>query len=261
MNLQDIISEYNTTIDCLIQLATWYNHSLLISPEVLDYLITERGLTKETIELFQLGYSPSVKTTLSFLELNNLSIDSFVNTGNFIKTSGLVFDKFQDRVMFPVFDLLGGVVGFSGRIFEEGGTQKKYINSPSSFVYKKSLFLYGLYQSITQITSYDFVVVVEGNVDVCKCFQGGVNNVVAPCGTALRPEHLLILKHFTSNIVCCFDSDVAGQKAALKARQLCRDNDCNFWSVSLPETKDPDAYISKYGGDAFKDLIESVLKT
>ncbi len=260
MNLQDIIDNYNETIEYLTQLSAWYNHSLQISPDILDYL-TQRGLTKETIELFQLGYSPTTKTTLSFLELNELSVDSFISTGNFHSTSGLIFDKFQNRVVFPIFDLLGGVVGFSGRTLEKNVTTKKYINSPSSFAYKKSLSLYGLYQSINQIQSYDFAVVVEGNMDVCKGFQEGVDNIVAPCGTALRPEHLLILKHFTSNIVCCFDSDTAGQKAAVKARQLCKDNDCSFWSISLSGAKDPDEYIGKYGGEAFKDIINEVLKT
>ena len=260
MNLQDIISEYDCTVEVLTQLSFWYNHCLSITPLVLDYTM-ERKLSPFTIDKFCLGYAPETPSTLDFLKMNNLDISPFISTGNFHISSGMTFDKLEGRLIFPIFDLLGGVIGFSGRIIPPiDETIKKYFNSPTSLVYKKSLSLYGLYQALPKIQEYDFTVVVEGNVDVCMSHSALVDNAIAPCGTALRQEHLLILKHFTSNIVCCFDNDNAGKNATAKARQLCRDNDCNFWDVSLAEAKDPDEFIRKFGGEEFQNLINDTLK-
>ena len=194
------------------------------------------------------------------MKLNSLDISSFISTGNFHTVAGLTFDKLEGRLIFPVVDLLGGVIGFSGRTITPLLQQAKYFNSPTSLVYKKSLSLYGLYQAYQRIQEYDFAVLVEGNIDVCMCHQTGIENAIAPCGTALRQEHLLLLEHFTPNIVCVFDNDAAGKVATTKARTLCRDNDCNFYSVTLSEAKDPDEFIRKFGGEEFKNLINEALK-
>jgi DNA primase len=261
MNLSEIISQYSVTVESLTQLSQWYNHCLNTMQDVLIYATEERELSLNIIEKFCLGYAPETSLTLDFLKENTLDRDPFLSTGNFHTSSGIVFDKLQDRLVFPIMDLLGGVTGFSGRIIPPADeTIRKYFNSPTSLVYKKSLSLYGLYQSLPQIQNYDFVVLVEGNIDVCMSHQAEVDNVVAPCGTALRAEHLLLLRHFTSNIVCCFDNDAAGKVATTKARTLCRDYDCNFWQVSLTEAKDPDEFIRKFGGEEFKQLINNALK-
>jgi DNA primase len=261
MNLFDIISQYSSCVEILTQLSQWYNYCLKENPPILDYATKERKLSSSTIDKFCLGYAPETKDTLEFLKSNNLDISLLISTGNFHSSSGIVFDKLQDRLIFPIFDLLGNVIGFSGRTIPPADeTKKKYFNSPTSLVYKKSLSLYGFYQALSNIQAYDFVVVMEGNVDVCMSHQSGVDNSVAPCGTALRTEHLLLLKHFTSHIVCIFDNDSAGKAAMGKARTLCRDNDCNFYPVTLSEAKDPDEFIRKFGGEEFKNLINEALR-
>ena len=261
MTLSDIISSYTETAEVLTYLSQWYKHCLEDTPVVYEYALTERQLSLATIEHFCLGHAPETSKTLDFLKTNSLDTAPLISTGNFHVTSGITFDKFEGRLIFPIFDFLGNVIGFSGRtIPPEDETIRKYVNSPTSLVYKKSLSLYGLYQAYAKIQEYDFAVIVEGNIDVCMSHQEGVGNVIAPCGTALRQEHLLLLKHFTNNMVCIFDNDVAGKNAATKARQLCKDADCNFYSIVLEGVKDPDEFLKKYGGREFINVIDEALK-
>lgn len=249
---------YNEITEALTNVALFYQHSLYKTPEALKYCY-DRGISDRDIKTFGIGYSPGIQLLEAFALMNSIPQEALEQSLNF-RFSKDPYDKFTDRIVFPIYDLLGSVVGFSGRIWREGDFTAKYINSPSSYIFKKSFFLYGLYQALSAIQQYGYVVIVEGNVDVVSASRAGISNVVAPCGTALRLSQILILKNFTNTIVGCFDSDSAGIGAVSKLRELCNSAGCILYSVTLSGAKDPDEYIQKFGADRFRQSIEEVLQ-
>jgi DNA primase len=206
------------------------------------------------MERFRVGFSPGAVEMLAFLEANNISYEQIVATGNLMNEKDGLVDRFTYRLVFPIFDLVGNVCGFSGRVLP-GEDGSKYTNSPSSYTFKKSLALFGLYQALETIKTQNFALVVEGNVDVMMASQAGVLNTVAACGTALREEHLAVLKHYTNNIVLCFDVDDAGRRATEKAEKLCKAAGLQVWVAHIPSAKDPAEFVLNYGPEAFLDAI------
>jgi len=238
----------NPIYEVLEQAMKYYHLSLSKSPTALEYLTKTRQLKSETIKNFRLGYSSDSWDSLSlYLQKKGYTHDQLITAGLARKKTGrdTIYDLFRDRIMFPVFDVQGRVVGFSARVLSADPQAAKYINTPESPVYHKSNVLYGLMQAKPSIRKLDEVVVVEGNVDVLSAFNAGFENIVAASGTALTLEQLRILSRLTKNIKLCFDQDSAGIKATAKALELATDFDIKLMVISLGDAKDPDELITR----------------
>lgn len=225
--------------------------------------LAQRGVTEETLGTFQLGYAPDAWEGVSqFLQSRGFSEEEIFQAGLTVKRergSGY-YDRFRNRIMFPVSDHLGRVVGFSARAMEpsqsgeaprtgQAGSgsagQPKYLNTPQTALYNKSAVLYGLYQAKTAIKSHQLAVIVEGNMDVLASHQAGVGQVVASSGTALTREQIRLLKRYTDNIALAFDMDVAGQSASMRGIDMAWNEGVNVRVITLPFGKDPDELIRK----------------
>ncbi|MFH1175271.1 MAG: DNA primase [bacterium] len=226
-------SEKNSLEKILKQSALYFQNQLINSSEgkaALNYLLNERGIKKELVEKFSIGYAPNQWSVLSqFLSAQGEKKDNIVKTGmSFQKDSNpsVLIDRFRGRIMFPIFSQQGQIVGFSGRIFppayngQDISSVGKYINSPQTALFNKSLLLYGLDKAKTAIRKENCAIIVEGQMDVIASFQAGVENAVASSGTALTVEQLQILRHLCDKIVIAFDTDEAGIKAAQKGIDL-----------------------------------------
>ncbi len=202
-----------------------------------EYL-TSRKIGNELISDFRIGYAPKDwRWMINYLRSKGYSTVEVAEAGLSVSNAGGEdYDRFRDRVMFPVISEVGSVVGYSARV-APGGDEKnaKYINTPQSIVYDKSKVLYGLYQSKRAIRKEDSVIVVEGNVDVVASHYAGVKNVVAISGTALSVEQVRLLKRYTQNIKLCLDSDEAGQKATERSIQTCLQESMEVEVILLPE--------------------------
>lgn len=212
----------------------------------LEYL-SKRGLKKETITNFSLGYAPMEWRSLTnYLTDAGFSLVDAEKIGLVIKNDkkGDVsfYDRFRGRIMFPLFDSSGKVVGFSGRIYDDEKnrtTEGKYINSPQSVIFDKSKVLYGFSAGKTAIRQKDFCIIVEGQLDLLLSHQAGFQNAVAVSGTAFSEKHLKLIKRLTEKILIAFDSDQAGQTAASRVIDLALENDFEVLVVSLPTGQDP----------------------
>ena len=215
-----------------------------------EYL-TGRKLSGKTIAAFGLGYAPGGwDSLLKHLRTCGYDRSLMVEAGLCIMNDkGHVYDRFRERVMFPIFDVRGNIVGFTGRILS--GDAAKYMNSPESMVFDKGKNLYGL--NLAKKSSRGYYILVEGNMDVISLHQAGINCAVAACGTAFtRDQARLISK---SPVYLCFDSDGAGQKALERAAEIFKEFDTPLKVLTLPNVKDPDDFIKKYGVEQFEKLI------
>lgn len=219
-----------------------------------DYL-QKRGLKEETIRNFRLGYAPQLTDSLSrFLRDRGFRYQEIAEAGLAIAKDNRPhnsFDRFRSRIMFPIADLYGQVVGFTGRIFAQDSSSEiaKYVNTPQTLLYDKSRLLYGLDKAKTAIRQSDRCLVVEGNVDVILSHQAGVTHTVASSGTALTEPHLKILSRFTKNLHLCFDQDAAGVAAMERGISLALQHGFSLAAVKLddPNCKDPADYVQKFG--------------
>lgn len=221
-----------------------------------EYL-KKRGLSPEVIDKFQLGYAPnSWDGLLNFLTKKNNVEDDLVKQGLILsRNEGQGFyDRFRHRLMFPIWDVKGNVIGFGGRVLDKG--EPKYLNSPESFVYNKRENLFGIHLAVKAIREQDRVLIAEGYLDVITAHQFGFENVVASLGTALTKEQIKLLMRYTHNIIVAFDADGAGVKATLRSIDLLQNFGCKVKILTIPNGKDPDEYIRKKGPIAFKKLIE-----
>lgn len=227
--------------------------------KALAYL-RDRGLTDESIRNFRLGYAPDSWNALGdFLERNYESKDIFDAGLAVKKDGGGHYDRFRSRIMFPIFDLNGQIVGFAGRVFGDlakDAEAAKYVNTPQTAIYDKSRILYGLDKAKLDIRRQNKCLVVEGNMDVIMSHQAGAANVVASSGTALTDGHLKIVKRYTDNLDLCFDADSAGTLATDRGVDLALAHGFNVGIVAIeppvgepsePELKDPADYVKKYG--------------
>ncbi|MFA7309019.1 MAG: DNA primase [Patescibacteria group bacterium] len=216
-----------------------------------DYLVSQRGIAPETIKTFHIGYSPVGPDILhSFLLKRGYTEEEMMQLGLVSRDSrGKVVDKMRERVIFPILSAQGKVVGFGGRIIREYTNTNfippKYLNSPQSPVYDKSSVLYGLDIARPYIREDDFVVVVEGYLDVIASHQAGIRSVVASSGTALSHEQLQLLSRYTKNIIFCFDSDDAGWQALKRALQTSLGHDIEVRAILLTTAKDPDELVKR----------------
>jgi len=237
-------------------------HSFLMSPDgkwALDYLLG-RGLKLSTIKRFGLGASPdSWDSLIKHLKSKGFTEEEML-TANVIGKSqrGTYYDRFRKRVMFPVINIRGNVVAFSGRAMpgedKEGG---KYVNTSDTPVYKKSDNLFGINYAKNHCS--ERIILVEGNMDVISLHQAGFQNVVAPMGTAFTSEQVNLLARYTKEIILMLDADAAGQKAVKRASQLLENSGLSVRVVLIPDGKDPDEYIKKNGPERFAALLEGAV--
>ena len=226
-----------------------------------DYM-RRRGIQPETVKKFGIGYADEGWQTLSdYLISQGTRAELLTELGLSSKSSkdGRLYDKFRSRVMFPIFNTMGKVIGFGGRTLVDDPA--KYLNSQESFVFEKKRNLYGLNLSKEEISSAGYAILVEGYMDVIGLFQGGVRNVCAALGTALTPEQAALLKRYTKKVVLCLDSDAAGIKAAIRGCDVLRDAGLDVRVMHVDDGKDPDEYIKKHGADEFRALLDRTAVT
>jgi len=224
----------------------YFQASLAKNKKALKYLIQDRGLQTSTIKKYQLGYAPDSWRALSdFLTKKGFLKSDLKLAGLVGEKAGKIFDIFRGRIIFPIFDFQGRVVGYSARILNDNQLVAKYITTPQSPIYNKSAVIYGLFQAREAIRSLDEVVVVEGNMDVVGLANYGQENVVAISGTALTSKQLATLGHLTKNIKISFDNDEAGIAATLRAIELGSELGIKLMIIDLKDAKDPDELIKK----------------
>ncbi|MFR9651045.1 MAG: DNA primase [Rikenellaceae bacterium] len=224
----------------------------------LSYFRSVRGFTDATIKRFGLGFCPSRGSELSEAALKASYKEEFlVATGLSIKSDsdGHLFDRFRDRVIFPVHTLSGRVVAFGGRTLRSDKKLAKYVNSPESEIYSKKRELYGLFFAKKAIQQHDNVIMVEGYTDVISMHQSGIENVVSSSGTSLTKEQIMLIHRFTKNITIIYDGDAAGVKAALRGIDLVLSEGMNVRIVSLPPEHDPDSFARAHTAEQVQSYI------
>lgn len=226
-----------------------------------DYL-KNRDITKQSVVDFGIGYSLSGwDALLSFLKSRKFKEVDIEKTGLIIKKDrGGYYDRFRERVIFPIRNVNGEVIGFGGRILKKDEKSAKYINSPQSLIYNKSQVVYGLYEAKQAIKEKGFVIVVEGYMDVIMNHQVGIKNVIASSGTAFTREQIQLLKRYTDTLLFCFDADAAGQAALLRGIDAALLQGMKIKVISIPQGygKDPDECIKK-NVDVWKQSIQDAV--
>ena len=237
-------------------------HNYLMSEDgkwALQYL-TGRGLSLKTIRQFGLGAAPdSWDALIKHLKSKGFTMAEMISANVVGKSQkGSYYDRFRKRVMFPIINIRGNVVGFSGRAMpgedKQGG---KYVNTADTPVYKKSENLFGI--NYAKNNCSEQIILVEGNMDVISLHQAGFNNVVAPLGTSFTLEQVNLIARYTKEIVLMLDADAAGQKAIRRASQLLENTGLNVRVVVIPDGKDPDEFIKKSGPDRFRALLDGAV--
>ncbi|AMR26706.1 DNA primase [Hymenobacter psoromatis] len=227
--------------------------------------LKERGLNLTTIQTFELGYSLDQWDDLlkaasaagyqqKYLEKTGLVIQRQDDQGH---DTGRRYDRFRGRVMFPIHNVSGRVVGFGARTLKRDDKMAKYLNSPESEIYHKSDVLYGLFQARQPIRNQELCYLVEGYLDVLSLHQGGIKNVVASSGTSLTEGQIRLIKRYSDNVTVLYDGDAAGIKASLRGIDLLLEGGLNVRVVLFPDGDDPDSYIRKVGDQRFADYIEN----
>ena len=262
-----IRTERNKLLDICRAATEYFRKNLEQNNEVKSYL-KKRGLKDETIDEFKIGYSPdsSWDGLLKFLAAKNFQPQDIEKAGLAVKSeknSTGYFDRFRGRIMFPIANSSGEIIGFGGRIFEgksEGKKVKsdeaKYINSPQTLIYDKSRVLYGFDKAKIDIRKNNFTVLVEGYMDLIMCHQAGVKNAVAVSGTAMTRDHLQILKRLSDNIYFSFDMDNAGEAATKRAIDAALSEEFNIKVIIVPSGKDPADFILEHP-DKWEDQIKN----
>lgn len=239
--------------------AASFYHSLLSESEKARSYLKKRGLAEETINDYKVGYGGDGWDSLyGFLSKKGLSLTLVEELGLIIpKKSGGYYDRFRGRVIFPISDIHGRVIGFGGRSID--GSEPKYLNSSESVLFKKSDSLYGITVARRWIKESDEALIVEGYMDLLSLHEAGIKNSVATLGTALTAGHLRLIKRLSSNIVTVFDADQAGVKATLRSIDLFITEGVTATVLTMPEGHDPDTFVREKGAEGFKKAIKSAM--
>ncbi len=243
----------------LQQAGEQFEQQLKTSRRAIDYL-KKRGLSAEVVKKYHIGYAPDQwDFLLKTLMANNISSEQLLHTGLVSRNDqGKVYDRFRDRIMFPITDPRGRCIGFGGRVIDRG--EPKYLNSPETVVFHKGSELYGLYQVKQSLRNIDRLLVVEGYMDVVALSQHGIDYAVASLGTATTSEQIQKLLRSSHEVIFCYDGDNAGRKAAWRALEntlpVIRDGLIAKF-LFLPETEDPDTMVRKAGKTAFEQRIDN----
>ena len=260
----DISNEISKLYDINQRAAKYFHENLMGIGEqekemVWDYL-DKRGLDRSIITKFGIGYARN-----NWHALENFFIEEGTYSNSDLELAGLVIrsekdfkyhDRFRGRLIFPIFNESGKVVGFGGRVLKGDDDSAKYINSPETRIYNKSKTLYGLNFAKDSIRSNDSVILVEGYMDVVSLYQSEIMNVVASSGTALTEEQISLISRYTKNVYLIYDSDLAGIKAAKRGIELILEKGLNIKVVSLPDGEDPDSFVKTHGKSVFMRELE-----
>jgi DNA primase len=239
--------------------AEFFQKRVRDNPRAVDYF-KSRGLSAETVKEFGLGYAPDGwRGLIDYLNGKNISPQRAVECGLAVsKDGGSPYDRFRDRVIFPICDLSGRVIAFAGRGMD-AEAQPKYLNSPESALYKKSHVLYGLHKARDGIREHGYIIIVEGYMDYLTLYQAGVRNAAAASGTAFTEEHAHLIKRFTSKAALVFDGDRAGLSAAQRTALVLAPHGLQVSILALPGGDDPDSFVKREGPNAFLDLLAKAL--
>lgn len=245
-------------------LTAQFYHGALVSSgndvgHVIKYL-KERGITLDTVKKFRLGFAADRwDSLLNFLRGKNIHIGLMEKAGLVIPKESRdgFYDRFRDRIIFPIFDVRSRSIGFGARAMKEG--LAKYINSPETAVYTKGNHLYGFHASKDSVREKDFVIVVEGYMDFLIPYQAGVGNIVASLGTALTTEQIRLIRRYTQNVVMLFDADAAGENAMVRSLDLLVEEGMSVKVAQLSSGEDPDSFVRKFGAEKFNECIAQAL--
>jgi DNA primase len=236
----------------------FYFHQLGKAPDALVAYLKERGILSETIKTFHLGYaSAEWDGLLKYVQRYGHSVYLYKKLGLLLeseKTKNL-YDRFRNRLIFPIYNPSDKVVGFGGRALVDEPNSPKYMNSPESPVYRKSRVLYGLNLAKEAIREKGAVIFVEGYMDLLQLYQAGIRNVVATSGTALTEEHARLIRRYTNRVFLCYDADSAGINAAVRGGEILFQQLLETEVLILPAGEDPDSYVKKYGKEAVLEFL------
>lgn len=239
--------------------AAMFYHKNLLSNEgthALKYL-KSRGIASKTIRTFGLGYAPdSWNSTMDHLMNQGFDKDLLIKIGLVVEKGDSTYDRFRNRIMFPIIDHRDRVVGFGGRVMDD--SLPKYLNSSDSPIFNKSSILFGLNLAKKQ-RPLDHLIIVEGYLDVITLYEYGFHNAVASLGTALTHDQAKLLRRYTRNIYIAYDGDAAGQKATSRGLDILKDAGCSIKVIKLPKDMDPDDILRKHGVEYFNKLINNAV--
>lgn len=222
----------------------------------LSYL-KERGYREDIIQRFQLGYCLQSRDAFATAALAaQYNLEFLQKSGLVVVRDGKPVDNYRGRVIFPVHNQTGKIIGFGARIIAKNDKAPKYINTPENELYVKSKILYGTYFARQAIDKFDECLLVEGYTDVISLHQAGIENVVASGGTSLTVDQLRLIKKYTSNLTIIYDGDAAGVKAALRGLDMALEEGLNVKLVLIPDKEDPDSYVNKVGATQFREFVE-----
>jgi DNA primase len=223
-----------------------------------DYLAS-RGVSADAIKLFRIGAAPELwDDTVNWAKSKNFPVEVAEQAGLIVRKeeTGRHYDRFRGRLMFPICDEQGRVVAFSGRVLPGDESPAKYVNSPETPIFTKSKIFFGLDKSKRAILDAGYAIICEGQLDLIACFMAGVQNIVAPQGTAFTDQHARIIKRYANEVVLCFDSDNAGQNAIVRSLDHLLAAGLAVRVAVVPSPHDPDSFIKNFGGEAYRKLVE-----
>ncbi|BDS06268.1 hypothetical protein NT6N_13080 [Oceaniferula spumae] len=241
--------------------AKFMHEQLMAAPEAQharDYL-KSRGYGRGMAERWMIGWMPNNQNTyLDWARAQKYTGRELCDSGIALqKDAGGLYVRFRDRLMFPILNDYGDIIGFSGRQLREDPRSGKYINSPETMLFKKSKVFFALDRARRSMTKDKFALLCEGQIDVIACHEAGITSAIATLGTACTPEHARLLKRYTNDVVLCFDADGAGAKAADKAFAIMSAEGMHLRMIAMPEGEDPDSLMKKQGTEAFRELVEN----
>lgn len=239
--------------------ANFLYKNLTTNQSALNYL-AKRGISLNTLKIFGLGYAKDEWNHLeNFLKSQNYSENELLDSGLIMLSQNKrLYDRFRDRLMFPILNPRKQILGFGGRIMKKDINAPKYLNSPETKIFSKGYELYNL-NNAKNFLEDDQLYIVEGYMDVISLYEKGIKNAVASLGTAFTPFHGKLLERYVSEVILIFDGDAAGQAAIEKAMNVLKKTSISVKIIRLPETEDPDSFIQKYGLQMFKDLSKKAL--
>ncbi|WP_294379168.1 DNA primase, partial [uncultured Clostridium sp.] len=248
---KDLLYKINT------EAARYYFSNLQRNSFSKDYFL-KRGIKEDVIKRFGLGYAPDGwHNLIMYLRKKGFNDNIMLEAGLISKSekSGNTYDRFRNRVMFPVFDVRGKVIGFGGRVLDD--SKPKYLNSPETPVFHKGTNLYGLNFATKNKLEQDYIIIVEGYMDLISLHQHGITNTVASLGTALTVNQARLLKRYVNKVIISYDADVAGQTATLRGLEILRNAGFDVKVLKVPQGKDPDEFVRNNGKEAFLRLVDN----
>ncbi len=239
----------------------FFSEALFESEEGQDIALSylkERGFREEIIKKFQIGYNPETGDQFAKAAMSSqFNKELLQKSGLVINRDDKLRDNYRGRIIFPIHNQSGKILGFGARLIKKNDKAPKYINTPENEIYVKSKILYGSHFARMAIDKADECLLVEGYTDVVSLHQAGVENVVASGGTSLTPDQLRLIKKYTNNLTIIYDGDGAGIKAAVRGMDLALEEGLNVKLVLIPDNEDPDSYVNKIGPTAFKTFIDT----